>query len=342
MATSPGTMLDPALPALERALDSVAMQEILDRATHPRSARGHHATILSHKVGQRCTIRYTPVGDSSAESRGGLIGKLYRSRRRARRMYDRQIELGALAFSDAGRTRLPAALSFIEELGLVLQSGIDGIDLRDFIETDASVAPFELAGTWLARLHGCDPPEGLRFVPTGGRLARLEGWFDEIRSHLSAEDERGLARALDAASSRMASVGSPVVIHKDFYYANLLWDGAAIWGLDLDEVGVGDAALDVGHFLAHLERHAWRTGRGVSAAHESSRRFLMTYEEIMGQGARTLTPFYKAYTFVKLAATEVVRRREDWRTATRQLAEFGRRELETYDPAQTSDSRPSM
>ena len=334
MARPHPRVADPELHALEHALDPDRMQEILERATAPRLASAYEAEILSHKFGARCTIQYTPVGRrAGGVGSGAVIGKLYRSRRRAARMYRRQVELGSCTFTDRSRTCLPAALEFVEELGLVLQAHVEGVDLRDFLTEDAGVAPMELAGRWLAQLHASDPPAEIKNMSAAGRVVRMRGWAAKIAGHLSFAEKQRLVRGLECAAlvlGRVSAENRPVLIHKDFYYANLLWDGLRIWGLDLDELSLGDAAFDVGHFLAHLERHAWRSGISLECASVAGGRFLHEYERHAGESARAATPFYKAYTFVKLAATEVARKRVGWEHAMRMLAASGCRELEEF------------
>ena len=52
------------------------------------------------------------------------------------------------------------------------------------------------------------------------------------------------------------------MIHRDFYDTQVLWDGARAWIVDFDQLSVGDPALDLGHFVAHLASVAYRgTGR---------------------------------------------------------------------------------
>jgi aminoglycoside phosphotransferase (APT) family kinase protein len=159
----------------------------------------------------------------------------------------------------------------------------------------------------------------------------MMSWGEEIAPHLAPADRERLDCGLGRAGGLVAcetARSRTVVIHKDFYYANVLWDGTSVWGLDLDELSLGDAAFDVGHFLAHLERHAWRTGAGVDAAREPAAAFLAGYRREGGEVSSASVAFYKAYTFVKLAATEVERKGSGWRGAACALAGLGAGELE--------------
>ncbi len=82
---------------------------------------------------------------------------------------------------------------------------------------------------------------------------------------LPAEAER----VHDIAARLAASIGGlpqgDSVVHGDFYAKQILFSGGEITVLDLDEAARGDAADDLGTFLAHLEREV-AVGR-LNASH---------------------------------------------------------------------------
>jgi aminoglycoside phosphotransferase (APT) family kinase protein len=114
------------------------------------------------------------------------------------------------------------------------------------------------------------------------------------------------------------------MIHRDFYYANILWDGERLWGLDFDEVSLGDPALDVAHFLAHLEALTPVTGQRVA---EAAARFLQSYQERSSLDLDSRLPFYKACTFLKVAANRASRKRHRWERITAALVDLAGREV---------------
>lgn len=91
---------------------------------------------------------------------------------------------------------------------------------------------------------------------------------------------RALATRLAAAISSLPPRNS--VVHGDFYAKQILFAGEAITVLDLDEAARGDAADDLGTFLAHLEREV-AVGR-MSAAQLAAHRveFLNGYSSLAG------------------------------------------------------------
>ena len=94
------------------------------------------------------------------------------------------------------------------------------------------------------------------------------------------------------------------MIHRDCYDAQVLWDGARAWIVDFDQLSVGDPALDLGHFVAHLASFAYRvTGRPDSLATQAQIP-IETYQAWNPILIESRLPFYKACTFMKLAAKE--------------------------------------
>jgi len=118
------------------------------------------------------------------------------------------------------------------------------------------------------------------------------------------------------------------MIHRDFYDAQIMWDGRRVWILDFDQLCVGDPALDVGHCVAHLASLAYRvTGRPDSLA-EAARILLETYLKSNPISIESRLPFYKACTFIKLAAKEARRKREHWQRDVSVLTDLACDELE--------------
>jgi aminoglycoside phosphotransferase (APT) family kinase protein len=141
--------------------------------------------------------------------------------------------------------------------------------------------------------------------PLEHELAKVDRWCEEIATVVPA---RSVRRRMQSLAARLSPLPG-TLIHRDFYYANVVWDGARVWLLDFDELGVGDPAFDLGHFLAHLEVLAYRATGDFTAYADAAGRFLGACRPVEADRLR----LYRAYTFVKLAATEVRRRRAGWR-----------------------------
>ncbi len=97
--------------------------------------------------------------------------------------------------------------------------------------------------------------------------------------------------------------------------------------LDFDEVSIGDPALDVAHFVAHLENFAHRTGGNMKPSERQGATFLESYLRAGYIDLRLRLPFYKAYTLLKLAAKYARRQQNDWRRLTRMMISRAREEV---------------
>jgi len=296
-----------------------------------RDALSCDAEVLSHKLGQRCTIRYTLRGHAESSRTKlpvTLIGKLYAKRPMAGRLYRRLEALGRGPFESGASLRVPRPLLVVRDLGLVVLDHFPGADLREVLHDGGAYEALTLAGRWLARLHAAVPLAGLRSASPDHELGKVQRWCDLIGSALTGADAGRLDLALKSMGDLTGRLKfEPVMIHKDFYFGNVLWDGERVCVLDFDELAVGDPALDLGHFLAHLEVFAYRIeGRvnGLSAA-------AMTFSKAYATTDQTLAlrvTFYRAYTFLKLAATEAARKPDGWDRMAQKLAGLACRELE--------------
>jgi streptomycin 6-kinase len=280
---------DPALPALEVALDPERIAEVLARAVgiDAGGALQCSAEVVAYKPGQRCTIRYTLEGRD-------LVGKVYGRPVLAERVAGWMRAVGE-----------PPPLAVVPELGLLVRPYVAGHDLRHALEGGPAV---ELCARRLTALHASPPPAGVKPKPLAHEMRKLDGWYEEIEAAAPARSLRHVRRSLHSLAERLPAE-RPVLIHRDFYYANVVWDGSRAWLLDFDELGVGDPAFDVGHFLAHLEVLGYRMTGRFGAYADASGRFAGSCGPVDPDRLRV----WRGYTFLKLAATEVRRRREGWR-----------------------------
>lgn len=298
---------DRALPLAE-ALDPQRMREPLARAAGlPAAGPDMRGEVINHKPGVRCTIAYA-VGPAR------LVGKLYARPVLAQRAHTWTVAVRAATARPDEPSAVPEPRALMPELGLGLYSHAPGADLGHALCAQAVV----LAGRWLARLHATAPPAGVRAEPLAHELARLDAWCADVRPSMPPPAATELERAHERLHVLAAELPDhpPVLVHRDFYHENLLWDGARLWALDFDQLAVGDPALDVGHFQAHLEMLAYRRIRRPQAHAAVTARFARAAPPV---GERALR-LYRAQTFLKLAATEVQRRRQEWQLHARAFA----------------------
>ena len=316
---------DPALPALHRALDTDVMFPYLAEAVALQPETSTHLTcsaeVLKHKSGRRCTIRYALHNrhEHRAEKDAVIIGKLYCKRGSAKCVFEWMTALSNRRLAGE-QLYIPAPLLQIPELGLLLQEYVEGVELRHVLLAEHSNdRAFSLAAQWLANLHMTPPPPGLPMKPLEREVDKINEWCTEVRPYLTVEDAVRLRQAQDGLQ-RLASrlpIYEPALIHRDFYPANAFWDGERIRVVDFDELSIGDPALDVAHFLAHLQNLACRSQRNANSFHREGAVFLESYLDARSDiDLHLRLCFYKGYTLLKLAAKDARRQQGDWRRRT--------------------------
>lgn len=320
------------MTALQRAVDLEAMREVLATAAGVESRQetgSWTVEVARHKPRKRWTLRYSfePTGSRTPKP-VSLIGKLYVRRERAAALVDRMQALRTGMRGPAG-VSIPAPLGALPELGLALQARAAGSELREELLAGAASDAVRLAGQWLAALHRTPPLPGLPVKTMAHELGKMSGWIGQIVPALPEREARRLVVAeqeLRGLADRMAP-SARAMIHRDFYYGNLFWDGESVWVLDFDDLSVGDPVLDVGHFLVHLEKLGYLARGRTELLAEPARQFVEAYAEQMPFDPVRLS-FFRGYTFLKLAATEVQRRVDDWRRTALVFTTLAQHEIE--------------
>ncbi len=337
---STGLTEDQALSALPQALNTDLMLPLIAQACglHPDAAKDLicSAEVLNHKLGHQCTIRYSLAHTSSPwrpVHPVQVVGKVFRSKRKAARTYCWTRALRSGLSNSRGQVCIPAPLMLVPDLGLVLQEYVEGTDLRHAISGGNDDVPLSLAAQWLARLHTAPPLAGLEVTSLQDELWQVDRWRREIASYLPVAESSRLRRAQDTLCRLAGEMPSytPVMIHRDFSYFNVLWDGQRVWVLDFETLSMGDPALDVGLFLAHLEYLAYRTTAQRHSFAEGAAFFVKSYAKRTSINLDLKLPFYKAYTFLKLAASSVRGQRGKWKQYTRVLAGLACEEVDCRD-----------
>lgn len=239
---------DPAMPMIEAALDPETARRYFVRASAiPESAQITSAMVVRHKPGRRAMLAYQS-GDVH------LLAKM-----RAKGVDTKSFALQAgLWHSDFGPEagdgiRIPQPVAIVPRLGLWLQRRVDALPFDP-----ATLTP-QRAAQAIAKLHQSDViphkthllSDELRILET--RLDALANRRPEWATRLNRVMADAYTLATQAVPVR------PTPIHRDFYQDHLLGDPRETWIIDLDLMCMGDPAVDIGNFNAHLSELALRT-----------------------------------------------------------------------------------
>lgn len=256
---------DGALPALADALHAPTVAPLLEQSGFQLTG---FPQLFRHKPGRRAMIRYDVAPQP-------LLGKM-RRKGLDRRTIQLQRQLRAAGFDGSPPlcVEVPDVVMTSAELGLWAMPELAG-DMLDPRQHDERA--FFATGNALAHLHsasvGCDrvstrQDETEVLVKA---LAEVEARRPDLGPDLLQVLEKARRMISDCPSSGQA------LLHRDFYPDQVLVQPGGIVLLDLDLVAVGEPAIDIGNFLAHLQELSLRIHSELDAYACEGEAFLEGY-----------------------------------------------------------------
>lgn len=317
---------DALLPQMAVCLNSRAMS---DRLAAFGMRAGGTGTVPSrfkcrlggYRPGRRATMRY---GCGLASGQGlHLCGKTFRDGR-GRPLVQQHLRISEeLRRVCGGRIRVPSPVGFDEELRLALFVWMPGRRGESLATAQESV--LDAAAEALSVLHELPSHGRPEFCATDEQMI-VDRWRRVTEQLLpdAAPGAQELAGLLADASKRVRRM-EIATIHRDFYEKQIILSSNCITVLDLDTLACGDAAVDLGNFVAHLLLRALASGRPHQEHRAQAERFLCGYEQRRGKTDPFQLSYYTASSLFRLGAVHSLRtatsRFRDllWDAAKRQL-----------------------
>ena len=282
--------------------------------------------VLKYKPSRRCVLAYELKGRTRQRwqpTRHQVIGKVFRDDRGLRlHRLQQQLWQNGFGSDSVDGVHVPRPLAYVPEMHMQVQELAPGETLNELvIKTD--VKPFiPLAAMGIARLHHTPAPvssNGQESVEMRSFLLTDEvknlDQFAEILAQVrpqSAPQVSSLHETLRAWAAHLPPLPAPVPVHRDFYYSQLLFDGPRLTLIDLDLFALGDPAIDVANFTAHLYFLGLQSlGNWDTLAYEADL-FVDTYARFypVDEMFQQRLAFYQAATFFRLM--NIVARRPGW------------------------------
>jgi Ser/Thr protein kinase RdoA (MazF antagonist) len=260
------------------------------------------ARLVRHKAGRRALIAYegTVQGKSGETTPIRLMGKL-RVKGVDTRSMAVQAALYQKGFVDdsADEVSVPQVWGSMPSFHLWFQERVEGVPFGEVLAGADGIQWAERAATALAKLHDTE-------IPTHRTHRRA----DELRilhSHLApvieSHPEWGerietfLAEA-EAYSARVAEM-EYVGIHRDFYQDQLVVAGERLYLVDFDLYCCGEAAVDVGNFIAHLQEWGLREYGSIDHFAPHIEAFRNRYLALRGDHHRPAIDLYTHLTLLR-------------------------------------------
>lgn len=238
------------------------------------SGRVTRCELMRYKAQKRCLIHYQMTT-------GDIIGKI-RFKGADTKTNDLQHALFKQGFGRGAADYIQVAepLGVIAEWHMTLQRLEPGVVATCIFregDVQAQLRLAMLAARAISKLHHASVrptrhhtiADELQIL--NRQLARVAaakpGWAQRVRRLLGAC--QGLSRQLPKTAA--------VTIHRDFYADQVLIDGARCTLIDLDTLSLGDPALDVGNFAAHLKEQALRERGHLDHLYHAEKALIETY-----------------------------------------------------------------
>ena len=243
----------------------------------PRALRARRAKYVP---GRRCGYAYD-VSGWSARARAAarrVYGKCYAGSA-ARIAHDVAWRVWHSPPAREGRLRLPRPYACDETLGITWQEGLAGRPVLKEREHAARLPEIAAEiGERLAALHGAVLPLP-REMDHASQLAMLGESLAAARASVvpAARAACELGTRLLAVGARFAELPA-VTLHGSFRLSHVLETPEGIAFIDLDGANAGDPSVDLGRFLAHLQRLEAQGSVSPAIADATAREFRRGYQ----------------------------------------------------------------
>lgn len=267
-----GIAHDAAMPFLTQALDPRRVEDACRRWLPDLLGGGDLQVgairVLRHKPGRRCLIEYEL---EIVRPRTGVEYLTVVAKARARGLdtatYGLLQALWHAGFRAdcADGIAVPEPIGLLPEFQMWLQRKVCGVTATAMLAAGAGPPLAGRIAAALVKLHQTGLP-ATRQHTVADELRILEQRLQAVIRMEPMWADR-LTRVLQGCRRVGAGLADRPLggIHRDFYADHVIVDGERLFLLDFDLYAVGDPALDVGNFMAHMTEFSLRTWNDPAA-----------------------------------------------------------------------------
>ncbi len=259
-------------------------------------------TVLKYKPGHRCVLAYEIAGQDDRAAAQTIIGKVFRDQRGQQHLNAQNaLWAGGFRAESADQIAVAKPIAYVPEMNMFVQALAPGSPFDHLMNLPGIERRAARAAAAIAKLHDFRMCLSASYS-LEAELANLETWSAELST---LRPDRASIVRLQLARLRSLAGEVPTVdatpVHRDFHYGQLLFSGDLVTLIDLDLLALGDPAIDVANFAAHLQFLAIQFRQDMHALDGARRAFVQAY-----LGCRTLPAvaqrlaFYEAATFFRL------------------------------------------
>lgn len=261
---------DSKLTSLQCLSDTVYRKRVFSRLFGPDSRwqNSQFGEALNYKPERRYVVRLTRSDNESA------LVKFYSPDAYAKaRTVSRKLAGSRQDFypETIGRSKKHSAVAYLWQPGITLRqlNNQGKLGLSDIEATAESLAEFHASGK-----QGLSP---LRSLEQAERLNALAAHVGVLLPGLEQRAKR-VAQQLVQWLDQQTPVRQPV--HGDFYDKQAIVNNGTARLIDLDAARLDNPLLDLGSYIAHLERHVDRQGLSMSEVETQKNTLITEYERL--------------------------------------------------------------
>jgi len=299
---------DPKLEGVEQIGDPQHFLELLRTlpAGEKLAAVASEGTVVKYVPGKRLVMKQVVRDASGRET--VLYTKTF-GHDRGQAIHDVMRHLYDCSRSDARALTTPEPLGWLPGVRTLVQRELAGWSAVETLRNDAWQRFMQDVGQGLARIHASGV-QGLESWTSEDEIDNLQQASQLLLDHDARYTDRiGDFRLQAAAQRRRLPAAPQLPIHTAFRYTQLLADADRLALVDFDGFRQGDAACDVGSFLAHLHYLAVKNEIPLEQSRQAADVFLESYRRTAVHGVDdTALAWYTAVILVAKHAQKMVKR----------------------------------
>jgi len=235
-------------------------------------------SVLGYRLERRCVLLYEIESEPDIENRK-FVMKITREGRKENSWNKlKKLEAGGFDAKSPDELTVPHVIFVDEGEGSCYMEFVDSPSLHDLIGQADFEKGCAAAGRLLRKLHRSEIKNSGVYTREN-EIRNLEEKF-LIAGEIFPEWGAKLNMAFDMLASKSRSASDDFdtcPVHRDFYDKQVLYSESRATLLDCEGMTGGDAALDIGNFLAHLKLRAMQSPENGSALASAATAFEENY-----------------------------------------------------------------
>jgi Phosphotransferase enzyme family len=315
---------DTKLPQLPVIVNPKSIAPYLQTYANRKKPEVPGVTVLKYKPEKRCVVRYD-FSDHGEQS-SSMIGKTnYNSRGRD--------VFHIMQFLRESGLPVPAPLAYIADLKLLLIEALQGRELGSFVTEPDFPEYIKGAAAAVAGLHMIPLDRTIVQTASLDRVS-LDEEADSFGRHVERfQRECPELKQIDALASailrklKLCGGERLTFVHGELDPSQLFVSDTKIWVLDFDRFKISHPAIDIGHFLAYLNRVSLKIYGDPHRLDAMGKLFLDVYLSQRRDDLQLQILLCQAMEFIKMSFLQFRRQNTDWKFRVTSLWEMAEKTL---------------